>query len=168
MTYQFEFNRSSLTLLLVSVTLTGLTVFATGFVMGVAYNHNSNQTTVHATAQPVPAPQVPPPAPIRAPEPKPNPPAPDLTPARAVRQPETTRPGPYSVQLAAFSVAENADRAARDWSEYNPEVVTLPGKSTTLYALRFGAFGDRDQARAAAEHFYQQRGINGIVVRRTR
>jgi DedD protein len=129
-------------------------------------------------AAPKPSPAKPAPAPVvTAPKPaatKPQPPAPAPAPPApasvATVQPPTPSPGAsgaaWSVQVGSFGDIQNAQSLAARLlqRQHSAQVSTLVVNGRTLYRVRVGHLGRREDAEALRVRIEQSMGLNGRVV----
>ncbi len=129
-------------------------------------------------AAPKPSPAKPAPAPVvTAPKPaatKPQPPAPAPAPPApasvATVQPPTPSPGApgsaWSVQVGSFGDIQNAQSLAARLlqRQHSAQVSTLMVNGRTLYRVRVGHLGRREDAETLRVRIEQSMGLNGRVV----
>lgn len=126
-------------------------------------------------AAPKPAPAKPAPAPVvTAPKPaaatKPQPPAPAPVPAAPASVVPTPSPGAsgaaWSVQVGSFGDIQNAQSLAARLlqRQHSAQVSTLVVNGRTLYRVRVGHLGRREDAEALRVRIEQSMGLNGRVV----
>ena len=78
------------------------------------------------------------------------------------------RPGPFTVQVGAFTVEENAKGLSARLLDRYPEVLILPFEADgkTYFRVRVGNFTEEDQARKVGRQIEKREGLETFVTRR--
>ena len=86
-------------------------------------------------------------------------------------EPEDTALSPFSLQVGAYLMQENLDRALADLEKKGLEarvVEITDSRGTILSSIRVGTYGDRSAAEQAADQLRQKKGLEVLVKRDSR